>query len=134
MAPAAMKTSLPKRCLLTKPWEYQHVYSQGKRVRGNNVTFIFTKNELQHDRLGISISGKKLATRRNRIKRLIKEFYRLNRTFPSCMAGKDPGINVDLVVATSKKFEPRGLSDIFTAFSPFLHQTSNLKRTESAFN
>jgi hypothetical protein len=49
------------------------------------------------------------------------------------MAGKDPGISIDLVVATSKKFEPRGLSDILNAFTPFLPHTSNLKQTEAAF-
>jgi len=132
MTPAAMKESLPKQSLITKPREYQYVYSRGKRVRGKNVTFIYTKNELQHNRLGISINGKKLATRRNRIKRLIKEFYRLNRNFPSCLAGQDSDFTVDLVVATSKKFDPCGLNDILAAFSPFLHQT-NLKRPEPAF-
>nr|MBF0222643.1 ribonuclease P protein component [Desulfobulbaceae bacterium] len=123
-----MKASLPKHCLLTKPWQYNHVYSRGKRVHGNNVTFIYTINELQHDRLGVSISGKKLAIRRNRIKRLIKEFYRLNRTFPSLMASKASGTGVDLVVATSKKFEPRGISDIQSAFSRFIQHTPTLKQ------
>ena len=125
-----MKASLPKHCLLTKPWQYNHVYSRGKRVRGSHVTFIFTSNELRHNRLGVSISGKKLATQRNRIKRLIKEFYRLDPNFPSRIVGKGPEIGIDLVVATSKKFDPQGLSDIHTVFSRFLQNTPILKQSD----
>ena len=128
------KASLPKHCLLTKPWQYKHVYSHGKRLHGSYFTFIFTTNELLHDRLGISISGKKLAIKRNRIKRLIKEFYRLNRMFPSCISQKDNGICVDLVVATNKKFEPHGLSDIYEAFSRFLQHAPHLKQPETDTN
>lgn len=125
-----MKATLPKSCLLTKPWQYNHVYTHGKRVRGNNVTFIFINNELSHDRLGLSISGKRQATRRNRIKRLIREFYRLDRTFPSSLAHKESGCCVDLVVATGKKFEPQGLGDIHVAFSRFLQHTPPPKHSD----
>lgn len=113
-----MKMTLPKESLLSKPWQYNHVYRNGKRVRGKGITLIFMLNGNQDDRLGISISGARLAIRRNRTKRLIKEFYRHNRLFPSLVAGRQtPG--VDLIFATNKQFTPSGLHDIESALSPF---------------
>ena len=117
-----MKMTLPKESLLTKTWQYNHVYRNGKRLRGKGITLIFIANGNTEDRLGISISGVKLATSRNRTKRIIKEFYRSNRLFPSVVAGKkNPG--VDLIVATNKQFTPVGLHDIESALSPFIHAT-----------
>ena len=108
-----MGFSLPKDALLTKSWQYQNVYRQGLRAWGKGITLIYADNDQGHDRLGISISGQKLAVRRNRIKRLLKEFYRHNRQFPSLVA-KHPAnsCSVDLVIATNQKFQPRCLADI----------------------
>lgn len=107
-----MRLTLPKESLISKPWQYRRVYQQGQRLWGKGVTLIYLENEVGQDRLGISVGGQKLAVRRNRIKRLIKEFYRLNRALPSQVANKPPGGGVDLVIATNMKFQPRGLSDI----------------------
>ena len=74
--------SLPKSILLTKPGDYQQVYRQGKRLQGANFSLIFMPNSKEHNRLGISIHGQlKGAVKRNRIKRIIREFYRHNKTF-----------------------------------------------------
>ena len=108
-----MSLSLPKDALLTKPWQYQQVYRHGQRLWGKGVTLVYLDNDQGQDRLGISVSGQKLAVRRNRIKRLLKEFYRLNRALPSLVANhpaNSPG--VDLVIATNQKFQPKGLADI----------------------
>lgn len=108
-----MGQPLPKDSLLSKPWQYQAVYRHGRRVRGVGLTLIFIDNDQGQDRLGISVSGQKLAVRRNRIKRLLKEYYRHNRALPSLVAahaGECRG--VDLVIATNQKFQPRSLADI----------------------
>lgn len=108
-----MSLTLPKDSLLTKPWQYQEVYRHGRRLRGKGLTLVYRHNDQGRDRLGISVSGQKLAVRRNRIKRLLKEFYRHNRSLPSQVAkhsADDRG--VDLVIATNQKFEPRGLAEI----------------------
>ena len=74
--------SLPKHVLLTKPQEYNLVYRKGKRIQGNQFSLIFTPNCKPVNRLGISIHGQlKGAVKRNRIKRIIREFFRTNRTF-----------------------------------------------------
>jgi ribonuclease P protein component len=108
-----MGQPLPKDALLSKPWQYQAVYRHGRRLWGKGLTLIFVDNDLGQDRLGISVSGQKLAVRRNRIKRLLKEYYRHNRALPSMVAKHaGNGRGVDLVISTNQKFQPRGLSDI----------------------
>ena len=78
-----MKTqSLPKSYLLRKKSEYNNVYQHGKRVHGENFSLILAPNNSGHNRLGISIHGQlKGAAKRNRIKRIIREFFRLNKLF-----------------------------------------------------
>jgi len=108
-----MSLTLPKDALLTKPWQYQAVYRHGHRVWGKGLTLIFLPNDQGQDRLGISVSGQKLAVRRNRIKRLLKEYYRHHRLLPSQVAKHlAEGQGVDLVIATNQKFAARGLADI----------------------
>lgn len=72
--------SLPKSRLLTKTWQFQRVYRQGKRLRGQDFSLICLPNNGEFSRLGISVHGAKLAVRRNRIKRIIREFFRRNQT------------------------------------------------------
>ncbi|NOQ67025.1 MAG: ribonuclease P protein component, partial [Desulfobacterales bacterium] len=49
--------SLPKIFLLRKKSEYDNVYLRGKRVHGENFSLILLPNNLEHNRLGISIHG-----------------------------------------------------------------------------
>ena len=71
---------LPKICLVRKGWEFEQVYKQGKRLHGDGFSLIYHGNDLGWNRLGISINGKiKGAVKRNRIKRIIRESFRLNR-------------------------------------------------------
>lgn len=110
-----MSQTLPKDSLLSRPWQYKQVYNSGQRLRAQGLTLIYVDNDQGRDRLGISVSGQKLAVKRNRIKRLLKEFYRHNRAFPSLVAKcSGQGRGVDLVIATNQKFQPRGLADIQT--------------------
>ncbi len=112
---------LPRRRLITKKWQYDHVYRHGSRLRANGFNFIFTLNELGHHRLGISISGVKSAVKRNRLKRLIREYFRLNPAFPATIAQQNEGeAGVDLVVTATKKFTPTDLNDLQEIFSSFL--------------
>jgi len=109
----AMPLSLPKKALITKPWQYQHVYRHGRRFCGKDLALIFTHNDLGWDRLGISVGKQKLAVQRNRIKRLVREFYRYHRDLPALVANHSVGsIGVDLVIATNQHFNPRTLNDI----------------------
>ncbi len=74
------RLGLPKTALIRKPGEYQRIYAQGRRVRGDNFALVYQLGAgAVGARLGISVSGVKSAVRRNRIKRTIREFFRLQR-------------------------------------------------------
>ena len=52
----------------------------GQRKRTTHFTVIYRRNELGLNRLGITASKKiGTAVKRNRVKRLIREFFRLNQ-------------------------------------------------------
>ncbi len=102
------------------------MYRYGSRLRANGFNFIFTLNELGRHRLGISISGVKSAVKRNRLKRLIREYFRLNPAFPATVARQNEGeAGVDLVITANKRFNPADLNDLQEIFSSFLSSKSN---------
>ena len=103
---------LPKAALLSKPEEFQAVYRNGKRLRGIEFSLIFIPNGLQINRLGISVHGVKKAVQRNRIKRIIREFYRLNRQFISPPS--------DIVIAVRSGFPPSSPQDVDRVVKPLL--------------
>jgi len=81
-----LQYKLPKTALLRKGREFDKVYKRGKRYSGNGFSLIFIPNELGFNRIGISIHRKlKGAVKRNRIKRIIRESFRLERLlYPEC--------------------------------------------------
>ena len=63
---------------LKKNYEFQNVLSKGKFYIGQQITIYITKNKLNTNVIGIAISNKNCnAVKRNRIKRIIRENYRL---------------------------------------------------------
>jgi ribonuclease P protein component len=75
---------LPKTCLLRRSRDFVQVYQQGRRLKGNGFSLIFLVNGYGCSRLGISIHRMlRGSVQRNRIKRIIREVFRLHRdTFP----------------------------------------------------
>lgn len=71
---------LLKSSLLRKGWEFDKVYSSGRRLHGKGFTLICAPNATGSSRLGISVHRKiRGAVRRNRLKRIIRESFRLWR-------------------------------------------------------
>ena len=63
---------------LKKNYEFQNILSKGKFYIGKQITIYVTKNKINTNVIGIAISTKTCnAVKRNRIKRLIRENYRL---------------------------------------------------------
>ena len=60
---------------------YSRVFKQAKRSRDDMFTVLYRTSEFDRARLGLAISKKhcKLATGRNRLKRLVRESFRTHR-------------------------------------------------------
>ena len=120
--------SLPKTYLLRKKSEFDIVYRQGKRVHGENFSLILLPNNLEHNRLGISIHGQlKGAAKRNRIKRVIREFFRLNKHFLQEKSSKSRELPfMDIVITVRKGFSLKNTADTAEAVSRLLERSSHL--------
>jgi len=72
--------SFPKNERLLNRKDFVNLNRSGKRHRTEHFTVLLKENRLTITRLGITVS-KRIgnAVRRNRIKRLIREFFRLNK-------------------------------------------------------
>ena len=63
---------------LKKNYEFQNVLSKGKFYVGKQITIYISTNKLNENIIGIAVSTKACnAVKRNHIKRLIRENYRL---------------------------------------------------------
>ncbi|MFC1883549.1 ribonuclease P protein component [Thermodesulfobacteriota bacterium] len=75
---------LPKNERLLKRADFVNLNRSGKRHYTHHFIVIYKNNGLGFARLGVTV-GKKIgnAVKRNRIKRLIREYFRLNKSsFP----------------------------------------------------
>jgi ribonuclease P protein component len=77
--------------------DFERVYRYGQRLETETFTIYFRANGLERDRLGLSISRRRLggAVRRNRAKRILRELFRTSPPFRDRGRGKA----VDMVVA-----------------------------------
>lgn len=66
---------------LLTPGQFQNVFKYPSRYGSSHFTILITKNNDQDNRLGLAIAKKrvKLAVQRNRIKRLVRESFRLHQ-------------------------------------------------------
>lgn len=72
--------SLPRSGKIRKRSDFQAVYEKGKRIHLKSFIVLLSRNDKGTARFGITVSKKVgNAVRRNRIKRLVREFFRLNR-------------------------------------------------------
>ena len=118
--------TLPKTYLLRKTSEFSNVYQHGKRVHGTHYSLILQPNKIAHNRLGISIHGQlKGAAKRNRIKRIIREFYRLNKSFLQEKSSKSYELPfMDIVITVRKGFILENPTEVAGAISRLLDRSS----------
>jgi len=98
------KLTFPKKEKLLKFWEFQKVYKEGIKYPSKFLNLYILKG--QPDRkIGISISRKiGNAIIRNRIKRLLRESYRLNKS----LLNRD----VHLVIVVKARFNKLDLKTV----------------------
>jgi ribonuclease P protein component len=66
---------------IRKRQDYLRIYQQGVRINSTHFTIITCRNRTEVRRLGMTVSKKAgNAVQRNRIKRLLREFFRLNKS------------------------------------------------------
>jgi ribonuclease P protein component len=112
------KLRLRKSSLLRKGWEFERVYSRGNRLHGDGFTLICEPNFSDHSRLGISVHRKiRGAVKRNRIKRIIRESFRLYREqYPQSM---------DIVFAVRPGFSLAHPRDIISVVALLARRIAN---------
>ena len=72
--------SFGKHERIKKRKDFLRIYEDGVRVNSKNFIVILSRNQAGNKRLGITVTKKVgNAVKRNRIKRLLREFFRLNK-------------------------------------------------------
>lgn len=73
--------SFGKHQRLLKPVEYKYVFAQPYRISDRYFTVLARTNRVGQARLGLALSKKRVkqATQRNRLKRLIRESFRVHQ-------------------------------------------------------
>lgn len=79
-----MNFSFPKKEKLKSRKLIEQLFKEGRSIKIRNVKLLFLETELPKDvlfQVGVTVSKKnfKSAVKRNRIKRLLREGYRLNK-------------------------------------------------------
>ncbi|PCJ31873.1 MAG: ribonuclease P protein component [Gammaproteobacteria bacterium] len=93
---------------MNNPRDFSRVFRQAKRVGGKGLTILTVENSVGHPRLGLAIAKKhlKLANRRNRLKRIIRESFRLHQS---------DFANIDIVVLTRHDITKRSSDELWQA-------------------
>jgi ribonuclease P protein component len=77
MEPASGGEGFPKRARLTKRSEFLTLTREGKKVHTSHFIVLSKRNSVGQSRLGITVTTRiGHAPARNRIKRLVREFFR----------------------------------------------------------
>ena len=111
---------MEKRFRLRKNMEFKKVYTGGKNFWNRNLVLYIKKNNLEEPRLGITITKKVgNAVVRNKIRRRIKEIYRLN-------LHKIKG-GYDLIIIPKKNVVDISFKDLESALNHILKRSNMFK-------
>lgn len=109
---------------LNRPAQFNQVFRSSCRSVDNYLVVIARQNHQQQARLGLAIPAKRLkkAVCRNRLKRLIRESFRLNQ-------GTLEGL--DIVVTTSKNLKQFSNNAIYRSLEKHWQQVSKCRDSSS---
>jgi ribonuclease P protein component len=76
-----LKSNFPSDLRIRKSSEFEEVFEKGSKLYTEHYTIVYTPNSLGFPRLGLVV-GKRCgnALRRNRIKRILREVFRRNKS------------------------------------------------------
>lgn len=112
-----MEQSFGKHERVRKRKDYSRIYQKGVRLYSESFLVLLLAGETGTRRLGIT-AGRKIgnSVKRNRIKRLLREFFRLHKD--SLPAGRD------IVITVRKDVSARSLQEITQELEGLLKKTS----------
>lgn len=104
---------------ITNHSRYRTIYQQGVWRSSRHFTTITCSNDRGTKRLGITVTKKAgNAVRRNRIKRLIREFFRLNKSlFPA---------GYDVIVMARRNMPPIKYQEAYRELTELFTQKANI--------
>jgi ribonuclease P protein component len=119
----------PGRPKLRKSAEFRSVYEGGKRFDGRLMTAFIRRNEVGHHRLGITASKRvaRHAVDRNRMKRLLREMFRLSE---ATLQGIEP--HYDWVLNAKRSLLKVKLADTLEDFQRIVAAVSRSGRDASS--
>jgi ribonuclease P protein component len=81
MDPMGPRLTLPRRLRVVRSGDFSRAYREGSRARGGILVVVAVPNGLDHPRLGLSVGRRiwRSAVRRNRVKRIFREAFRLEQ-------------------------------------------------------
>ena len=108
--------SFPRERRLVLARDFQRVYRSGGRARGASLVVVACENGLPVSRLGLSVGRTiwKSAVKRNRIRRVFREAFRLS--YPELPSG------VDLILIPAQPKLVPVLADIRAELGPLVRQ------------
>lgn len=123
-----MPSGRPK---LRKPAEFRAVYDAGKRFDGRLMTAFVRQNESGQHRLGITASKRvsRLAVDRNRMKRLLREMFRLSE---GTLQGVEP--HFDWVLNAKRSLLKVKLADALADFQKIVVSVAHSGRPQGGRN
>jgi len=100
--------SFDRAMRMNNPRDFSRVFRQAKRTGGSGLTILTIENSAGTPRLGLAIAKKHLkhATRRNRLKRIIRESFRHHQS---------DFANIDIVVLTRHDVIKRDSAELWQA-------------------
>ncbi|WP_093034281.1 ribonuclease P protein component [Thiocapsa roseopersicina] len=80
--PAEPDQTFPRTCRLTLSRQFRDVFAEPRRHGGAGLLVLYRENRSGHPRLGLAIAKKcaRRAVDRTRLKRIVRESFRLNRS------------------------------------------------------
>jgi len=93
---------------MNSPRDFSRVFRLGQRIGGGGLTVLSVENQVGFPRLGLAIAKKhlKLASQRNRLKRVIRESFRCNQSELN---------GIDIVVLSRADVARRDMAKVKTA-------------------
>lgn len=108
--------AFPREARLLSQKSYKQVFEQGRKLKRGGVFLYVCPNQLQNARLGLAISKRSFSSAviRNRIKRIVRECFRLE---PNLLMGWDI---VVMVKQLPKETDEKHLKQSSNVLSPWL--------------